>query len=132
KAEREALARAVHEVERRRVAEDALYQSEQQYRLLAEAVPQMVWMARPDGHVDYFNARWHEYTGLPPDQTLGWGWEEVVHPDDRPAALTAWQAALAAGDPCEIEYRLRRHDGEYRWHIARALPVRDEAGDLLR
>jgi PAS domain S-box-containing protein len=132
RAERSALARAVHEVERRRVAEEALNRSEEQYRLLAETIPQMVWMARRDGFVEYFNARWREYTGLPVAETLGWKWEEVVHPDDRPAAIAAWTAALAAGEPCEVEFRLRRHDGEYRWHIARALPVRDEDGAVVR
>jgi PAS domain S-box-containing protein len=132
KAEREALGRAVLEVERRRRAEDALHHSEEQYRLLAEAVPQMVWMALPDGHVEYFNSRWREYTGLLQDQSLGSAWEEVIHPDDRPAAMSAWQAALATGDACEIEYRLRRHDGDYRWHIARALPVRDDDGEVIR
>jgi PAS domain S-box-containing protein len=132
RAEREALARAVREVEKRRLAEEALRQSEEQYRLLAETVPQIVWVARPDGHVEYFNSRWAEYTGAVPEATLGWGWQEVVHPDDRPAALAAWEHALHTGEPCEVEYRLRRHDGQYRWHIARALPVRDEDGEVVR
>ena len=79
RAEREAHARSVREVERRRRAEEALHNSEAQHRLLADSVPQLVWMARADGHVEYFNARWREYTGTPTVQALGWGWEDAVH-----------------------------------------------------
>ncbi len=132
RAERAALARAVCEVELRRQAEDALHHTEAQYRLLAESIPQLVWMARPDGHVEYFNTRWVEYTGRPADDTLGWGWEAVVHPDDRPAAVTAWTHAIATGEPCEVEFRLRRADGDYRWHLARSLPLRDDDGTVIR
>jgi PAS domain S-box-containing protein len=130
--ERVALARAVREVERRRVAEEALRQSEAQYRLLAESAPQMVWMTRPGGSAEYFNSRWREYTGQPPEESLGWGWEQVVHPDDRPEALEAWNRSLTTGTPFEVQYRLRRADGEYRWHIARALPLQDEGGEVVR
>jgi PAS domain S-box-containing protein len=131
-AERDARVRAVHEVERRRKAEEALHQSEAQYRLLAESVPYLVWMARADGHVEYFNARWRDYTGTPTAHALGWGWEDAVHPDDRPAAISAWTNSLATGEPCEIEFRVRRHDGEHRWHIARSLPVRAADGEVVR
>jgi PAS domain S-box-containing protein len=131
-AEREARVRAVHEVERRRKAEEALHHSEAQYRLLAESVPHLMWMARADGHVEFFNARWREYTGTPTVQALGWGWEGAVHPDDRPAAVSAWNNSLATGEPCEIEFRVRRHDGEHRWHIARSLPVRAADGEVVR
>ncbi|HEX4592303.1 MAG TPA: PAS domain-containing protein, partial [Gemmataceae bacterium] len=132
RAERVAHARSVREVERRRRAEEALHTSEAQHRLLADSVPQLVWMARADGHVEYFNARWREYTGTPTVQALGWGWEDAVHPDDRPAAIAAWTQSLATGEPCEIEFRLRRHDGEYRWHIVRSLPVRAADGEVIR
>ena len=131
-AERDARIRAVHEVERRRKAEEALFQSDAQYRLLADSVPYLVWMARVDGHVEYFNARWREYTGTPTTHALGWGWEGAVHPDDRPAAVSAWTNSLASGEPCEIEFRLRRQDGEYRWHLARSLPVRAADGEVVR
>jgi PAS domain S-box-containing protein len=131
-AERAARVRAVREVERRRKAEEALHHSEAQYRLLAESVPQLVWMARADAHVEYFNARWREYTGTPTAQALGWGWEDSVHPDDRPAAVSAWAQSLASSEPCEIEFRLRRHDGIYRWHLARSLPVRAADGEVVR
>jgi len=132
RAQREALGRAVREVEKRRLAEEALRQSEEQHRLLAETVPQIVWMARPDGSIEYFNGRWAEYTGAVLEATLGWGWLDVIHPDDRPRALEVWDRALRAGEPYEVEYRLRHHDGGYRWHIARALPLRDEDGEVVR
>jgi PAS domain S-box-containing protein len=132
RAEREALARAVREVDLRRRAEDALHHSEEQYRLLAETLPHLVWTARPDGEVEYTNARWREYTGQSAEQAVGWGWEDAVHPDDRPAVVTAWNAALASGEPFEVEYRLRRQDGEYRWHLSRSLPARDASGRVVR
>jgi PAS domain S-box-containing protein len=132
RAERDAHSRSVREIDRRRRAEEALHHSEAQYRLLADSVPQLVWMARADGHVEYFNARWREYSGQPTIHALGWGWEDMVHPDDRPAAVTAWGQSIAAGQPCEAEFRLRRRDGEYRWHIARSLPVRAADGEVVR
>jgi PAS domain S-box-containing protein len=132
RAERKAHRRAIREVDLRRRAEDALTHSEAQYRLLADSVPHLMWMARADGHVEYFNARWREYTGQPTTQALGWGWEDAVHPDDGPAAIAAWTQSLATGEPCEIEFRLRRQDGEYRWHISRALPVRAADGEVVR
>src|SRR5436190_682017 len=99
RAERDALGRAVREVEKRRLAEEALQQSEELYRLLAETVPQLVWMARPDGYVEYLNSRWPEYTGLLREALLGWGWQEVVHADDRAATLAARDEALRSGAP---------------------------------
>jgi PAS domain S-box-containing protein len=109
----------------------ALRSSEERYRLLAEGVPLMVWIARADGSVIYFNRRWFEYSGLAPEETMGWDWQRVVHPADLPQSLQRWRDALQTGDPCEMEYRLRRADGAYRWHIARALPLREEDGRIL-
>jgi PAS domain S-box-containing protein len=132
RAERDALGRAVREVEKRRLAEEALHQSEEQYRLLAETVPQLVWMAQPDGGVDYYNGRWQDYTGRLRETLLGWGWQDVIHPDDLPMTLAVWDHSLRTGTPGEVEHRLRRHDGQYRWHIVRALPLRDEDGVIVR
>jgi PAS domain S-box-containing protein len=111
-------------------ANAALRWSEERYRVLGESVPQLVWMTGPGGAAQYFNRRWFEYTGLEPAETLGSGWQRVVHPDDRPEALRHWTAAIAAGEPCEVECRLRRADGAYRWHIARAVPLRHPAGGV--
>ncbi len=113
-------------------AEEALRRDAEQYRALAESVPQLVWVSGPDGTAQYFNRRWREYTGLEPREALGRGWQRAVHPDDRPEALARWGDARQSGTAYEAEYRLRRADGEYRWHVARALPVRDESGAVTR
>lgn len=104
--------------------------SEERYRVLAENVPQLVWITRADGFVEYFNQRWFDYTGLTPDETLGWEWQRVVHPDDLLSTLEQWRTGLAVGNAVEIQYRLKRADGSYRWHIARTLPIRHPNGEI--
>src|SRR5204862_493311 len=110
----------------------ALAESELRFRTLADTMPQMVWSARPDGHNDYFNARWYAFTGVAEGATDGTGWAEVFHPDDRDQAWSLWRRSLADGEPYQIEYRLRRHDGVYRWVLGRALPIRDAGGQITR
>ncbi len=100
--------------------------------LLAEAIPQIVWTAGPDGAVDYFNLRWSEATGLPPERSTGWGWLDVVHPDDREASRAAWEEALARRRTSEFEYRLRLADGSYRWQLVRGSPLRDRDGRVVK
>jgi PAS domain S-box-containing protein len=105
--------------------------SEQRARSLADAMPLVVWTARPDGAVDYFNQRWFEYTGLTEDRTLGWDWSEVLHPDDVQPTIARWNESLRTGARFEIENRwLRDSDGTYRWHLGRSVPVRDYAGTI--
>jgi PAS domain S-box-containing protein len=107
--------------------------SERYYRFLAEAIPQIVWTARPDGFVDYYNQRWYEYTGLSLDQTEGWGWDAVLHPDDVQRCVEGWTHSVETGELYEIEYRFRRAaDGQYRWHLGRALPLRDADGNVVK
>lgn len=113
-------------------AEAALSDSEAKYTVLTEAMPQMVWSTLPDGHHDYFNAQWYEFTGTSEGATDGAGWASAFHPDDQPRAWEQWQHSLATGDPYEIEYRLRHHSGEWRWTLGRALPVRDASGRIIR
>ncbi|MCO5168265.1 MAG: PAS domain S-box protein [Planctomycetes bacterium] len=117
----------------RRQAEAALRESEARFRRLADAMPQLVWVARPDGHHEYFNQRWYDYSGATPAESEGEGWARLLHPDDRARTLEAWRGCLASGEPYGIEYRFRRGaDGAYRWFLGRAEPVRDEAGAVVR
>ena len=115
-----------------KAAAEALAASEARFRTLANAMPQMVWATRPDGFHDYFNARWYEFTGVPEGATDGDGWNGMVHPDDQERASTNWRMSLATGEPYHIEYRLRHWNGEYRWLLGRALPIRDGEGRITR
>jgi len=112
-------------------AREALRASEARYRFLAEAIPVQIWTATPDGALDYVTQRVADYFGLTPEQVLGEGWQHVIHPDDLPRAIERWTHALATGEPYEVEFRLRDVNGNYRWHIARALPQRDAAGTVV-
>jgi two-component system cell cycle sensor histidine kinase/response regulator CckA len=98
-----------------------------QHYLFAESIPHMVWVTEPGGDAHYFNLRCEQYTGLS-YQLLGQGWRQVIHPDDLPDTLERWAGALATGRPYEVQYRLRRADGSYRWHIGRAELQFDERG----
>ncbi len=113
-------------------AEADLAASEERFRVLADAMPQMVWSTRPDGYHDYYNARWYDFTGATSGETAGNGWNGEFHPEDQDRAWAFWRHSLATGEPYEIEYRLRRFDGEYRWTLGRALPLRDEQGRIRR
>jgi PAS domain S-box-containing protein len=125
KREREALAEA-------EAAREALRASEERYRFLAEAIPVQIWTARPDGALDYVTQRVADYFGLTPARLLEDGWQHVVHPDDLPGVAATWMQSLQSGEPYKVEFRLRGVDGNYRWHLARALPQRDESGAIVR
>jgi PAS domain S-box-containing protein len=113
--------------------EEALRRSEAQFRHLADALPQLVWITRPDGYHEYFNRRWHEFTGTTLGDTKGDLWATLLHPDDYQRSVARWQQSLESGAPYQIEYRFRRaRDGAYRWFLGQALPVRDEQGDIVR
>ena len=109
-----------------------LAESENRFRTLADAMPQMVWSTRPDGHHDYYNARWYEFTGVPEGSTDGEGWNGMFHPDDQERAWARWRHSLETGEPYAVEYRLRRHDGQYRWVLGRALSLRGKDGRVSR
>ena len=102
------------------------------FATLADTMPQMVWSTLPDGYHDYYNARWYEFTGTPPGSTDGEGWNGMFHPDDQERAWERWRQSLDSGDPYEIEYRLRDDQGNYRWVLGRALPMRNDAGAIVR
>ncbi len=121
------------EITERKQAEEALRQSEAQLHELADAMPQIVWTARADGQLEYVNKRWFEYCGLPAEKAFSPnGWKLVIHPDDEKQAMEAVQFALQTGQPLQIETRIRHQNYGYRWHLSRALPVRDDSGRIVR
>ena len=104
--------------------------NEERYRALADAMPQIVWQAGVDGGTTYFNRRWFEFTGTAPDEAGPNAWTKVVHPDDLPAAMSRREETLRSGETFEVEYRFRAADGTYRWHLGRAVPIRDRTGEI--
>ncbi|MES1173452.1 MAG: PAS domain-containing protein [Myxococcales bacterium] len=120
------------DITQHKLTEQSLRDGARQFRELADAMPQIVWGAAPNGHFDYFNRRWYEFTGRPENTDGDTSWADVVHPDDQSQSLERWQLALASGDAYEIEYRLKRKQGDYRWYLTRALPVRDGMGTITR
>jgi PAS domain S-box-containing protein len=116
---------------RRRASERELEESERRFRIVADAMPQLVWSVRRDGSYDYYNQRCIEFAGGPPDEDGG-SWKELLHPDDREHTKRAWREALGTGTRYENELRFRGADGQYHWFLARAVPVRDADGNIER
>ncbi len=102
------------------------------FRLAIDTIPGLVWSSLPDGQIDFLNQRWLDYTGLPVERAIGWGWQAAVFPDDLLGLLESWKNVLASGAPGETEARLRRHDGVYRWFLFRAMPAYDAAGTVVK
>src|SRR5882724_4353301 len=98
---------------------------------VVDALPGLIWTARPDGQVDFVNRRWRDYTGLGPDDAPDRAWQTAIHPEDLPDLLERWQVILASAEPGEMEARLRRADGAYRWFLLRASPLVDASGQLV-
>jgi PAS domain S-box-containing protein len=122
----------VRDITKRRATEQALVESRQHYQALVEALPHLVWTCRPDGHCDFLSRQWVEYTGRPAEEQLGYGWAEQVHPEDRERVRSAWAEATVRGKRFDMEFRIRRADGVYRWFKTRALPLRDAAGEIVK
>ncbi len=117
----------------RKAAEQARHESEERFRTIAQTIPQLLWIASPSGDALYCNERWQEYTGLTLEQTGGWGWGSVIHPDDLPDVVAEWKRCLASGEPYSSECRFKRHaDGVYRWFVVRAVAVRGAGGATVQ
>jgi diguanylate cyclase (GGDEF)-like protein/PAS domain S-box-containing protein len=126
------LARAVMTQLKIRRARKTHEENEARLKRIIDTVPHIVWSALPDGHNDFHNQRWYEFSGLPLGSALGGQWSNSVHPDDKDQAWAKTRHSLATGEPYEIEYRLRHHSGEYRWALVRAVPLRNEQGEIER
>ena len=115
----------------RHILDESLHNREEHWRRLVEALPQLVWSATPDGACDYFSAQWTQYTGVAECELLGWRWMDVLHPDDRHSTRQLWTDSVAERHAYDVEYRVRRHDGVYRWFKTRGVPVRDSKGNIV-
>ena len=116
----------------RKRAEERLRESEQQFRTLADSIPNLAWWANGDGYITWYNRRWYEYTGTTPEQMEGWGWQSVHDPDELPRVLERWKASIATGEPFNMEFPLRGRDGQFRWFLTRVLPLKDAGGRVVR
>ena len=126
------VAAVFKDVSDRRATLDAVQASEARYRQLADALPQLVWTALPDGRVDYVNRRWLDYTGISPQEVGARGWEDQVYDEDRPQASAAWRQARLSEEPFERKLRYRDAAGEWRWHLVRGVPAKDDAGRVTK
>ena len=122
----------IQDISQRKAAEDSLRQSEEDLRALANSIPQLAWIASFDGTMAWYNQRWHDYTGTTAEQMAGDGWSIAYDAQHLPQMLQGWKAALHDGAPFEMEFPIRGADGQYRWFLTRANPVRDRGGQLLR
>jgi PAS domain S-box-containing protein len=120
------------DIDERKRAEEALAASERNLKLTVDTIPALAWSTGPGGAADFFNQHYLDFVGLSTEQASGWGWTSTIHPEDIGGLAGTWQRILASGAPGEAEARMRRHDGEYRWFLFRASPLRDESGSIVR
>src|SRR5260370_3178103 len=99
-------------------------------RLVVDRIPAFLWSTHPDGSVEFVNQRWREYAGLSPEESRGWGWQAAIHLEDLPSLMERWRELLISGEPGDIEARMRRHDGVFRWFLIRFEPFRDDTGKI--
>ncbi len=120
------------DIEDRKQADEAVRTSERTLNLIINTIPMLAWSTDPTGFVEFLNQRWLEFTGLSAEQASGFGWSVAIHPDDAKGLIDYWQAALASGTEVDVEARMRRIDGQYRWFLFRASPLRDESGNIVK
>jgi PAS domain S-box-containing protein len=125
------VASVIRDVTERKLADERLRQTETLQKFILDSIPQKLVTTKSDGSVDYFNPQWMEYTGLSFEQLRDWGWKQFIHPDDQDEHVRGWLHAIQTGEVFEHESRFRRFDGEYRWHISRGVPMRNEAGQIV-
>src|SRR4029077_17603130 len=123
---------AVTDVSEQRHAEAVIREQEAELREVVDTIPAILWSALPDGSNSYVNSRYVEYCGMPPEQIAGLGWQALAHPDDLERHKPKWLHCVASGQPSEDEVRVRRADGQYRWHLQRGIPLRDKAGNIVK
>jgi PAS domain S-box-containing protein len=120
------------ETKKRHELTEDLRESENQFRLLSENIPQIVWITTADGGFVYSNQRWYDFTGLKEEESIGWGWTNVIHPDDVEAVKIAWVNALKSGTPYTLEYRIRSASGSYRWQLGTAKPLFNSKDKIVK
>jgi PAS domain S-box-containing protein len=120
----------IRDITERKTAESAAHEGAERFRFLAESMPLMVFTARPNGEVDYFNQQWSVFTGLSLDEIKDWRWTRFIHPDDVKETARNWRHAIECGEPFEAQHRFRRADGVYRWHLSRACAMYDPGGKI--
>ncbi|MDB6153018.1 MAG: histidine kinase [Chthoniobacteraceae bacterium] len=109
-----------------------LHESEERFRLMANAMSQLSWTARADGYLDWYNQRWYEYTGTTPETMEGWGWQCVHDPKELPNVMERWKAAIATGEPFDMTFPLRGADGKFRLFLTRGIPLKNAAGEVIQ
>ena len=126
------IAGLMEDITDRKRVEAEIRESEHRWRNITEAMPQLVWTAMPDGVCDYFSTQWMQYTGVPTNELLGWQWLKTLHPDDRESTRRFWTDSVAGRHDYDVEYRVRRVDGEYRWFKTRGVPIQDSDGRIFK